>query len=109
MLNADDPGCIELGRRLPGASEWYGLDDPHLLASTDTAPDLAAAVRGRRQVWFADGGWQSTPIYARERLPLGLAVPGPAIVEQLDTTVVLEPGNRATPDPLGNLIVEVTP
>jgi N-methylhydantoinase A len=81
--------------------------DLHLLASADTAPNLAAAVRGRRQVWFADGGWQNTPVYARERLPLGVAVPGPAIVEQLDSTVVLEPGNRATPDTLGNLIVEV--
>ena len=32
---------------------------------------------------------------------------GPAIVEQLDCTTVIEPGNRVEVDPIGNLIVSV--
>ena len=58
-----------------------------------------------RSVWFHDGGWRNTPIYRRESLPPTLD--GPAIIEQLDCTIVLEPGNVASTDALGNLIVEV--
>jgi N-methylhydantoinase A len=35
------------------------------------------------------------------------ALRGPAIVEQLDCTTVIEPGNRVEVDPIGNLIVSV--
>jgi N-methylhydantoinase A len=55
-------------------------------------------------VWFAHG-WRDTPVYRREALPPDLE--GPAIIEQLDCTIVLEPGNRAAVDALGNLVVEV--
>jgi N-methylhydantoinase A len=57
-------------------------------------------------VWF-DGGWQDTPIYRREHLPAGATLVGPAIVEQLDTTTVIEPGDRARVDALGNLEISV--
>ena len=42
-----------------------------------------------RRVWF-DTGWADTPIYDRERLPLEAMVAVPAVIEQLDTTVVLD-------------------
>jgi N-methylhydantoinase A len=32
---------------------------------------------------------------------------GPAIVEQLDTTIVVEPGNQVARDSLGNLLIQV--
>jgi len=57
-----------------------------------------------RDVWF-DGGWRKTPVYRRESLPA--RVEGPAIIEQLDCTTVLEPGNKAQVDALGNLVVQV--
>jgi N-methylhydantoinase A len=63
-----------------------------------------------RRVWFADkagGGWQDVPVYWRDHLPLALALQGPAIVEQMDTTLVVEPGCRVTSDADGNLIVAV--
>jgi len=59
-----------------------------------------------RRVWFEDG-WQDTPVYRREHLPEGCGFTGPAIVEQMDTTSVIEPGTRVTQDRDGNLIVEV--
>jgi N-methylhydantoinase A len=58
----------------------------------------------RRSVWFA-GEWIDTPILRRDTLRPGDAITGPAIVEQLDTTTIVEPGDRAEIDPLGNLIV----
>jgi len=57
-----------------------------------------------RRAWF-DGGWRDTPVYQREALPP--VVTGPAIIEQLDCTTVLEPGNRAQADDSGNLLVTV--
>ncbi|MGH2456771.1 MAG: UDP-N-acetylmuramoyl-L-alanine--D-glutamate ligase [Candidatus Limnocylindria bacterium] len=35
VLNADDPGCLELARLLAGDLRWYGHDDRHLQATTD--------------------------------------------------------------------------
>jgi N-methylhydantoinase A len=58
-----------------------------------------------RRVWF--DGWHDTPVYWRDHLPLKIDLQGPAIIEQMDTTVVIDPGARVTSDIDGNLIVEV--
>jgi N-methylhydantoinase A len=58
-----------------------------------------------RQVYF--GGWRDTPIHRREALLPGMTLSGPVIVEQPDTTTVIEPGMRARVDAYGNLLVEV--
>src|SRR5712675_844685 len=76
------------------------------LAATDRVPTLAAAQVGERRVWFTDG-WRQTPVYAREKLPLDAAFEGPAILEQLDCTTVVEPGDKVTQDKLGNLLISV--
>ncbi len=73
------------------------------MARKDT---LADARTGTRRVWFEDG-WQNTPVYRRDALPESATLTGPAIIEQMDTTVVIEPGDRVTQDRDGNLIVEV--
>ncbi|HMS94889.1 MAG TPA: hydantoinase/oxoprolinase family protein, partial [Tabrizicola sp.] len=59
-----------------------------------------------RRVWF--DRWHDTPVYWRDHLPLTLNLQGPAIIEQMDTTVVIDPGARVTSDADGNLIVEVS-
>jgi N-methylhydantoinase A len=59
-----------------------------------------------RPVWF-DGGWQQATIYARDLLPIDASFDGPAIVEQMDTTIVIEPGNRVETDADGNLLIHV--
>jgi N-methylhydantoinase A len=69
-------------------------------------PTLAEAMRTRRPVWF-EGGWIETPVYRREHLPTGARFEGPAVIEQLDCTTVVEPGNRVAMDGIGNLIVTV--
>ena len=76
------------------------------IATGQPKATLAEARRTTRPVWF-DGGWVETPVYLRERLPIDAAFAGPAIVEQLDCTTVIEPGNRVAVDPIGNLIVTV--
>jgi N-methylhydantoinase A len=66
----------------------------------------AAQPAETRPVWF--GGWVETPVYWRDHLPLALDLTGPAIIEQMDTTLVVEPGCRVISDTDGNLIVEVS-
>ncbi len=58
-----------------------------------------------RRVWF--DGWHETPVYWRDHLPVKIDLQGPAIIEQMDTTIVIDPGARVTQDADGNLIVEV--
>ena len=77
------------------------------IAAAQPAATLVQAQRGTRQVWFEQGGWLETPLYVRERLPLGASFIGPAIIEQIDCTSVIEPGNRVERDAIGNLIVAV--
>ena len=67
---------------------------------------MLTRVAAQRLVWF-ETGWATTPVYRRERLPLEATIDGPALIEQLDTTTVLEPGSRARLDRLGNLVVKV--
>ena len=76
------------------------------LAATERAPTLKAAQSAERRVWFNDG-WHQTPIYARDRLPRDAAFSGPAILEQLDCTTVVEPGDKVRQDKLGNLLISV--
>ncbi len=77
-----------------------------VLAGSDQAENLEDAMRCMRPVMF-DGEWIDTPVYTRGKLPLDLNTIGPAIIEQPDTTIVVEPGNTVTLDEIGNLIVEV--
>ena len=55
---------------------------------------------------YHQGRWWEAQRYARLDLPVGAQVQGPAILEQADTTVWLEPGFSARVDALGNLLVE---
>ena len=74
------------------------------LAASERAPTLKAAQVGERRVWFTDG-WRQTPVYAREKLPRDALFEGPAILDQLDCTTVVEPGDKVRQDKLGNLLI----
>jgi len=77
------------------------------IAAAEPRATLAEALRTRRPVWFEAGGWADTPVYRREHLPTGARFTGPAIIEQLDCTTVIEPGNGVELDGIANLIVTV--
>ena len=71
------------------------------MAAATGAPLPAA----HRRVHF--GTWHETPIYRRTDLAAGMRLHGPAIIEQADTTTVIEPDMALRVDDHGNLIVEV--
>ena len=87
-----------IGRR-PGAPL-------EVLAAAGDATTLADARRGVRSVWFA-GAAIETPVYQRHLLSADTQLDGPVIIEQLDCTIVVEPGNHVSQDDLGNLVIEV--
>ena len=54
-----------------------------------------------REVWFAATGFTPTQVHWRPGLEGGRIVPGPAIVEALDSTTVVPPGWAAAVDAMG--------
>ncbi len=62
---------------------------------------------GSREVHFGRAAVQSCPIYRRSGLQPGLSLSGPAIIEQLDTTTLVFPGDRFRVDAACNLLIEV--
>ncbi|SLN64676.1 Acetophenone carboxylase gamma subunit [Roseivivax jejudonensis] len=65
---------------------------------------VEAALRGHRRVHFGDA-WHDTALYDRLALPVDAVIDGPAILEQADTTVLIEPGLSGRVDPHGNTII----
>ncbi|WP_457588289.1 hydantoinase/oxoprolinase family protein [Ensifer canadensis] len=68
---------------------------------------LIPTPKTRRSVWFAADAALDTPVYDRETLPAGFVFKGPAIVEQLDSTVVVPPGTTAEVDTYLNIIIRI--
>lgn len=66
---------------------------------------LAEACKEERSVYVEDG-FMDCPVYHRATLPWGAALSGPALIEQADTTVWLEPWCRATVAEGGSLMIE---
>lgn len=62
----------------------------------------------RRRVWFESTGWVDTPVYDRDELPPGSTFPGPAVIDQLDSTTVVPPGCRAEIDEWLMILIHLT-
>ena len=96
-----------IGRRRPV--------DLRAIAASQPGANLRDAQVGSRQVWFAGdesdagraGSFVETPVYKREWFPEGARFTGPAIIEQLDSTTVVDPGAQVELDAIGNLILQL--
>jgi N-methylhydantoinase A len=74
------------------------------------ATSLADARIDEAPVQFSEDGSvasRATAFYHRERLPVGEAVDGPAVLVQFDSTVVVPPGASAEALPTGDVLVRV--
>jgi len=63
-----------------------------------------ACLLGARAIWWG-GEEHQAQIYERLDLPVGARIPGPALLEQPDTTIFIDPGLTGEVDGLGNLII----
>ncbi|HEY0270217.1 MAG TPA: hydantoinase/oxoprolinase family protein, partial [Sphingomonas sp.] len=101
--------------RLDAAIEIVGL---HVIALAEvgkleivTLPKTGAriedAVKGRRQVDYATEGVHEATIYDAEKLEPGMRFPGPAVIEDPGTTIVVHPANTVWIDDYGNTHIEI--
>ena len=60
-----------------------------------------------RSVWHGAHGWVDTPIYDGADLGHGHRLTGPAVVEELTTTVLIGPGDLLRVDATGNFLIDV--
>jgi N-methylhydantoinase A len=62
---------------------------------------------GSRKVSFGKNIWTETPIYRREAIPVEQNFEGPAVIEQMDSMLLVFPGDTAKIDGWGNLIIDL--
>ena len=82
------------------------LDLSILIDKAGKRETIDQAQTGMRKVYFEDK-WSDTPIYWRDYLPRNYNLQGPAIIEQMDTTILIEPGDGVSSDEDGNIIIDV--
>ncbi len=74
------------------------------IAASETS--VESAVKETRSVFFgATHDFEETPVYDRGRLARGHRFEGSAIVEELDSTTLVEPGFQVEVDSFGNLLI----
>ena len=71
-------------------------------------PDSQHALESMRRVFLEEaGGFIECPVYRREALQNGNVISGPAILEQMDSTTLILPGQEAVVDHFRNIIIHI--
>ena len=81
------------------------MDKPEVAPQPMGDTDPSAARLGEAKVVFRSEA-EATPLYDREKLKSGNLVNGPALVLQMDSTIVVPPGWSGPVDSYGNLVLE---
>ncbi|MBX3664860.1 MAG: hydantoinase/oxoprolinase family protein [Burkholderiales bacterium] len=100
------------GHSAEGAVQFVNLRSVHQARASAVPDDGAYQAeegdprKGARPILTEkSGGFVEAQVYERRRIKPGATFYGPAIVEQADTTTVIEPGWRAEVDGRGNLVL----
>jgi len=73
-----------------------------------TKATAETALRGHRAAYFPEtGGYVDCAIYDRYGLAPGIAIAGPALIEEAESTCVLSPGDIARVDEQRNLVIDI--
>ncbi|MEM7252873.1 MAG: hydantoinase B/oxoprolinase family protein [Pseudomonadota bacterium] len=94
-------GVIHIASLHTTATGSVGEQPVRQFAPHSGAPDSVE----ERNVWFPDHGWRQSAIYRGVDLKSGMIVEGPALVEELTTTVVIGPGDTLRVDATGNFVI----
>jgi N-methylhydantoinase A/oxoprolinase/acetone carboxylase beta subunit len=82
-----------------------GISKPKFTRMENKGQDPAEAFKGEREVYF-DGSFRKSRIYSMSGLLPGNIVPGPAIIEADDTTVVIPPDRKVVVDGYRNMTMQ---
>jgi N-methylhydantoinase A len=73
------------------------------------SPSLSAtALKEKRSIYFQDKGLVEVPIYERDRLGLGIHIPGPCLIEEMISTTLIPAGWEGVIDEYKNIIITMT-
>jgi N-methylhydantoinase A len=78
---------------------------PRIHSGDRTPP--AQAQKGTRTILFAGFGEQTTTVWERSELLAGNVIAGPAVIEESASTTVVEPGDVATVNQFGHLVIRL--
>ncbi len=78
---------------------------PPLAIRDRPAASATGAVRSRRRMWFRAGGTVDAAILDRRSMPAGYLVAGPAVIELLESTILVPPGWQAAMDQDGFVLL----
>jgi N-methylhydantoinase A len=87
-------------------STLYGrVDKPQPPRVKKGVPPAKALVGNRKAIFAADGRPVNTPVYDGSKLGAGATIKGPAIIEEVTTTIVIEPKWSARLDVSGSYVI----
>ena len=69
------------------------------------AASAEQAIKSNRKIWFRETGAVEAKIYDRGRMPAGFLAPGPAVIEALESTILVPPGWQAAMDQDGFVLL----
>ncbi len=75
-------------------------------AGTGASPE--GALKGRRSAYFRESGLCETPVFDGDRLRAGNKLPGPAIIEERETTIIVFPASEVSVTKAGNYLVRLS-
>jgi N-methylhydantoinase A len=78
---------------------------PPLAIRRKPAPAGSDALKGERRVWFRDTGEASARVYQRARMPAGFVCGGPAVIESMESTILVPSAWQAVMDDNGFVLL----
>ena len=78
---------------------------PEIKTINKLSYDNSMARKGERRVHFKEQGWINCFVYDRELLQHGNMISGPCVVEEWDTTTIVNKGYSGTIDNYGNILL----
>jgi N-methylhydantoinase A len=86
------------------------VDRPVLKQLDHAIGPVTRAIKGKREVYFSEAkGLIKIDLYDRSLLMSGDRFTGPAIIEQMDTTIVVPPEVEVEVEQSGNLVIHINP
>jgi len=79
---------------------------PPLSIRDRPSPAGSGATKGRRALWFRATGEIDAEVFDRARMAAGLAAKGPAVIESLESTILVPPGWQARMDDDGFVVLK---
>ena len=102
-FNPDDPIEI-INIRLTASGRLAPLADYRKLDTSDSAP----VTTDQREIVFRSDEPVTSPVFSRNDLRAGHTLIGPAVIDQLDATTLLYPGDIGTVDETATLLITLS-